>query len=58
MVVGTEFALNFCAGIGPLQFGVVLVCISFSELSDHDLFLLEFSAMYGVQWFLNFQIVC
>ena len=22
----TEFALDFCAGIGPLQLGVVLVC--------------------------------
>ena len=25
MSPGTEFARDFCAGIGPLQFGVVLV---------------------------------
>ena len=27
MAPGTEFARDFCAGIGPLQLGVVLVCI-------------------------------
>ena len=28
MSPGTEFARDFCAGIGPLQLGVVLVIIS------------------------------
>ena len=27
MAPGTEFARDFCAGIGPLQLGVVLVSI-------------------------------
>ena len=27
MAPGTEFARDFCAGIGPLQLGVVLVII-------------------------------
>ena len=27
MAPGTEFARDFCAGIGPLQLGVVLVVI-------------------------------
>ena len=31
MALGTEFARDFCAGIGPLQLGVVLVfLISFA----------------------------
>ena len=30
MAPGTEFALDFCAGIGPLQLGVVLVRFPFS----------------------------
>ena len=34
MAPGTEFARDFCAGIGPLQLGVVLVsssiCISYA----------------------------
>ena len=29
MSPGTEFARDFCAGIGPLQLGVVLVSINF-----------------------------
>ena len=29
MAPGTEFARNFCAGIGPLQLGVVLVLVYF-----------------------------
>ena len=29
MVPGTEFARDFCAGIGPLQLGVVLVLLEF-----------------------------
>ena len=29
MSPGTEFARDFCAGIGPLQLGVVLVCVCF-----------------------------
>ena len=29
MAPGTEFARDFCAGIGPLQLGVVLVSITF-----------------------------
>ena len=29
MVPGTEFTRDFCAGIGPLQLGVVLVSINF-----------------------------
>ena len=32
MAPGTEFDRNFCAGIGPLQLGVVLV---FSFFSPH-----------------------
>ena len=32
MTPGTEFARDFCAGIGPLQLGVVLIfCIIFSH---------------------------
>ena len=31
MAPGTEFARDFCAGIGPLQFGVVLVYCAFSK---------------------------
>ena len=30
MAPGIEFARDFCAGIGPLQLGVVLVFYSFS----------------------------
>ena len=29
MAAGTEFACDFCAGIGPLQLGVVLVLYIF-----------------------------
>ena len=29
MAPGTEFARFFCAGIGPLQLGIVLVCFPF-----------------------------
>merc|ERR1711923_416921 len=33
---GTEFARDFCAGIGPLQLGVVLVFVTFEfRLSNH-----------------------
>ena len=28
MAPGTEFARDFCAGIGPLQLGVVLVSVN------------------------------
>ena len=35
MALGTEYARNFCAGIGPLQLGVVLVSIYF-RYSDDD----------------------
>ena len=35
MSPGTEFARDFCAGIGPLQLGVVLVSIYF-RYSDDD----------------------
>ena len=31
MAPGTEFARDFCAGIGPLQLGVVLVLFFFNE---------------------------
>ena len=31
MAPGTEFARDFCAGIGPLQLGVVLVISRFSR---------------------------
>ena len=30
MAPGTEFARDFCAGIGPLQLGVVLVSFNFN----------------------------
>ena len=36
MAPGTEFACDFCAGIGPLQLGVVLVYI-FSSTSIHSM---------------------
>ena len=32
MAPGTEFARDFCAGIGPLQLGVVLVLLYFSKI--------------------------
>ena len=32
MAPGTEFARDFCAGIGPLQLGVVLVLPFFQNL--------------------------
>ena len=32
MAPGTEFARDFCAGIGPLQLGVVLVMLIFNKL--------------------------
>ena len=34
--LGTEFALNCCAWIGPLQLGVVLVFIKFTETLSID----------------------
>ena len=38
MAPGTEFARYFCAGIGPLQLGVVLVFIMFDlrNVSGHQ----------------------
>ena len=35
MAPGTEFARDFCAGIGPLQLGVVLVYL-FSKLRHYN----------------------
>ena len=35
MATGTEFARDFCAGIGPLQLGIVLVYIIFLE--NHEI---------------------
>ena len=38
MTPGTELPRDFCAGIGPLQLGVVLVCLCFTcALSIHDI---------------------
>ena len=34
MSPGTEFARDFCAGIGPLQLGVVLVCFCFLDQTN------------------------
>ena len=34
MAPGTEFARDFCAGIGPLQLGVVLVIIASQSVSQ------------------------
>ena len=38
MSPGTEFARDFCAGIGPLQLGVVLVFLFFALLYQTDVF--------------------
>ena len=47
MSPGTEFARDFCAGIGPLQLGVVLVLLPFklpsSQIPYKCVFLLLFS---------------
>ena len=40
MSPGTEFARDFCAGIGPLQLGVVLVYY-FSNTLEQKCFILE-----------------
>ena len=32
MAPGTEFARDFCAGIGPLQLGVVLVVLFYMSM--------------------------
>ena len=32
MAPGTEFTRDFCAGIGPLQLGVVLVFFTFKQI--------------------------
>ena len=37
MAPGTEFARDFCAGIGPLQLGVVLVSLNICFYMTHDL---------------------
>ena len=34
MALGIEFTHNFCAGIGPLQLGIVLVCMTFARQYD------------------------
>ena len=47
MAPGTEFARYFCAGIGPLQLGVVLVLLPF-KLPSQCLFLLLFSLIKGI----------
>ena len=36
MSPGTEFARDFCAGIGPLQLGVVLVTILYLFIQTTD----------------------
>ena len=41
MALGTEFARNFCTGIGPLQFGVVLVLVMTSIFVMYDDFFLK-----------------
>ena len=46
MSLGTEFARDFCAGIGPLQLGVVLVAIYILILYD----------VYGIEVILDNQI--
>ena len=35
MAPGTEFAHDFCVGIGPLQLGVVLVIIKFQKMCGY-----------------------
>ena len=37
-IPSTELLRDFCAGIGPLQLGVVLVFLSFSLWGDHTTF--------------------
>ena len=49
MAPGTEFARNFCAGIGPLQLGVVLVISivsvgkKYTKMISHMLWLYQYS---------------
>ena len=40
MAPGTEFAHDFCAGIGPLQLGVVLVFVAIG-FTDRTAFIIE-----------------
>ena len=40
MAPGTEFAREFCAGIGPLQLGVVLVLSIFSVKKNQNVIML------------------
>ena len=50
MSPGTEFARDFCAGIGPLQLGVVLVFVLFDQgiLALHDTLVrcMHFTTLY------------
>ena len=36
MAPGTEFARDFCAGIGPLQLGVVLVLLPVIQIEKNN----------------------
>ena len=60
MSPGTEFARDFCAGIGPLQLGVVLVSIYFKgdkKLLNANEFLqgLAFDFFYLKRSFLGYH---
>ncbi len=48
MAPGTEFARDFCARIGPLQLGVVLVFLYFSTVIQYSIF------AHGPQYYLFF----
>ena len=52
MSPGTEFARDFCAGIGPLQLGVVLVYYIFLESIFQYNFVCKISD-HLVSWFTS-----
>ena len=54
MAPGTEFARDFCAGIGPLQLGVVLVSFIFGLLSVVVFFVVVFLTDY----YTHEELVC
>ena len=63
MAPGTEFARDFCAGIGPLQLGVVLVYLLFYDMNILDYKTLGTSTLrlpscgYHVVFF-GFRLIC
>ena len=58
MSPGTEFARDFCAGIGPLQLGVVLVLIVFNlsvvvVVSSNYMYVSYVSRQAGIYYFIS-----